>query len=847
MTTGNNLTRAEAHTRAGLLAVSSYDVVLDLTDGSGEKPGENTFRSTATVRFTCREPGATSFIELTAPALHSATLNGRAVEGFDGNRLVLTDLAEDNVLVVDAECAYMRTGEGLHRFVDPVDGGVYLYSQFETYDAHRMYACFDQPDLKAVFRFTVQAPVDWVVVSNGAVADQPAEGLAGTWTFGCTPRMSTYITAMVAGPYAHVHDEHDGIPLGIYCRASLTQHLDSDDLFLVTKQGFDFYHREFGYRYPFGKYDQLFVPEFNAGAMENAGAVTFLEDYVFRSKVTDAAYERRAETVLHEMAHMWFGDLVTMLWWDDLWLNESFASYAAVLCQADATRWTNAWTTFANTEKTWAYRQDQLPSTHPVAADIADIEAVKVNFDGITYAKGASVLKQLVAWVGKEAFLAGLRVYFARHEYGNTVLADLLVALEESSGRDLSGWSAEWLETAGCNTLRAALETDPDGTISAFSVLQEAPAEWPTLRSHRIAVGFYDLVDGHLVRTHREELDVVGAKTEVGALVGRRQPDLVLVNDDDLTFAKIRLDERSLATLVAHVGDFEDSLPRTLCWAAAWDMTRDAELAARDYVALVLAGIGRESDIGVVQSLLRQAQSALMLFADPAWTPTGRALLATAAFEAVKAAEPGSDHQLAWARTLGSTASTPEQVTLLKGLLSGEAKVPGLAVDTELRWHLLVRLVVLGADGEDAVEAELQRDPTAAGQRHAAAARAARPTPVAKQEAWHLVVEQEQLPNAVQSAIIGGFSLVEDTALLEPFVEKYFAAIADIWATRTAEMARDVVVGCYPTRLVSPAVVERTDHYLQQAALPPALRRLLLEARDGTVRALRARAHDAAC
>ena len=844
----NNLHREEARARAGLLTVASYDVELDLTDGAGEKPGESTFSSLTTIRFSCSEPGGSTHVDLTAPRLLSATLNGELLpdDAFDGNRLQLTGLAAANELKVEADCAYMRTGEGLHRFVDPVDGSVYLYSQFETFDAHRMFACFDQPDLKAVFRFVVRAPRDWVVVSNGTPVDQPAEGDAGTWRFSETPRMSTYITALVAGPYAHVHDEHDGIPLGIYCRASLAEHLVPDDLFTVTKQGFDFFHRVFDSRYPFGKYDQLFVPEFNAGAMENAGAVTFLEDYVFRSKVTDAAYERRAETVLHEMAHMWFGDLVTMRWWDDLWLNESFATYMSVLCQVEATRYQGGWTTFANSEKTWAYRQDQLPSTHPIAADIADIEAVKVNFDGITYAKGASVLKQLVAWVGQDAFLEGLRRYFVTHAYGNTELRDLLVELEAASGRELTSWSAQWLETAGCNTLRASFETGPDGAFTAFSLVQEAPADWPTLRSHRVAVGLYDLVDGQLVRTGREELDVVGAKTEVPALVGRAQPDLVLVNDDDLTFAKIRLDERSLATLVAHVGDFAESLPRALCWAAAWDMTRDAEMPARDYLSLILNGIGGESDIGVVQSLLRQAQSALTLFADPAWAPTGRALLAGAAYDAVRGTEPGSDLQLAWARALGSTATAAEQVDLVQGLLAGSASLPGLAVDAELRWHLLHRLVVLGAAADDAIEAELQRDPTAAGQRHAVALRAARPTADAKAQAWSSVIDSDELPNAVQGSVIGGFVQAEQTDLLAAYVEPYFEALDEVWATRTTEMAQNIVVGLYPTLLVSPAVVERTDAFLAGGDVPGPLARLLLEARDGTVRALRARARDAA-
>ncbi|CAA9323478.1 MAG: Membrane alanine aminopeptidase N [uncultured Frankineae bacterium] len=844
----NNLHRDEAAARARLLTVQSYDVELDLTDGQGA-PGEGTFRTTTVVRFSCAEPGAGSHLDLTAPAVHEVLLNGEPLDAaavFDGNRLALGPLAADNEVRVVADGAYMRSGEGLHRFVDPVDGSVYLYTQFETFDAHRMYACFDQPDLKATFRLTVRAPRDWVVVSNGAAQERPAEGEPGTWRFAETPRMSTYITALVAGPYASVHDEHDGIALGIFCRRSLVQHLDPDDLFTVTKQGFDYYHRVFGYRYPFGKYDQLFVPEFNAGAMENAGAVTFLEDYVFRSKVTDAAYERRAETVLHEMAHMWFGDLVTMRWWDDLWLNESFATYMSVLCQVEATRYSRGWTTFASTEKTWAYRQDQLPSTHPIAADIADIEAVKVNFDGITYAKGASVLKQLVAWVGQDAFLSALQRYFTAHEYGNTVLADLLGALERASGRDLSDWSAEWLETAGVNTLRPVFETDGAGRLTSFTVVQEAPEQWPTLRSHRVAIGFYDLVDGRLVRTHREELDVVGAKTEVASLVGRPQPDLVLVNDDDLTYAKIRLDERSLATLTEHVGDFADSLPRTLCWTAAWDMTRDAEMPARDYVATVLAGIDGESDIGVVQSLLRQVQAALTQFADPGWAPTGRAQLAEAAVRAVHAAEPGSDLQLAWARALGSVASSPEQVALLRGLLDGTTEVPGLAVDTDLRWHLLLRLVALGVDGDEAIEAELARDRTSAGERHAATARALRPTPEAKAEAWRLAVEDESLPNAVHSAVIAGFAHPEQLHLLEQWVEPYFEAVGRVWESRTAEFAQNVAIGLYPALLVSPRVVERTDAYLASHEVQPALARLLLEGRDGIVRALRARERDAA-
>ncbi|HWG93438.1 MAG TPA: aminopeptidase N [Mycobacteriales bacterium] len=842
----NDLRRDEARERARLLHVESYDVALDLTDGAGA-PGEGTFATRTTVRFRCAEPGAATHLDLTAPAVRSVELNGRPVEPeHDGNRLQLRDLAEDNVLVVEADAAYMRTGEGLHRFVDPVDGAVYLYTQFETFDAHRMYACFDQPDLKAVFRLSVQAPAGWTCISNGAVEEQPAEGEAGLWRFAETPRISTYITALVAGPYASVHDEHDGIPLGIYCRRTLAEHLDADELFEVTKQGFDFYHRVFGVRYPFGKYDQLFVPEFNAGAMENAACVTFLEDYVFRSKVTEASYERRAETVLHEMAHMWFGDLVTMRWWDDLWLNESFATYMSVLCQSEVTKYRQAWTTFANVEKSWAYRQDQLPSTHPIAADIPDLAAVQLNFDGITYAKGASVLKQLVAWVGREEFLAGLRAYFAEHAYGNTELADLLRQLEAASGRDLDAWTGEWLRTSGVNTLRADLAVDDDGRFTSFAVLQEADERWPTLRSHRLAVGLYDLVDGALVRVHREELDVVGARTEVPGLVGRAQPALVLVNDDDLTYAKIRLDDRSRATLATSLGALQESLPRALCWASAWDMVRDAEMPAREYVQLVLGGVRRESDIGVVQSLLRQALSAVTMFADPAWAPQGRAAIAATAAQALREAEPGSDVQLVWARTLGSVATSEEHVQLLRDLLSGAERLPGLAVDTDLRWHLLRRLAALGLAGEDDVAAELERDPTAAGQRQAAAARASRPTQEAKAEAWRTAVEDDSTPNALQSAVIGGFVQPEQQDLLRAWVEPYFAALDEVWRTRTPEMAQNVGVGLYPAAVVDQSVVDRTDEHLAREDLPAAVRRVLLEGRDGVLRCLRARACDAA-
>ena len=840
----SNLTRDEARERARLLNVGSYQVHVDLTGG------ETTFTSVTTVSFRCGSPGASAFIDLTAPAVSEITLNSAAVSpaAFDGDRIRLTGLQADNELRVVAECAYSRNGEGLHRFTDPADGGVYLYSDLETFDAHRIYACFDQPDLKATFEFSVTAPGSWRVISNMApdVTPQAAPGddpAAAYWHFPPTPVMSSYITALAAGPYHVVTAEHDGIPLGIYCRASLARYLDPEEIFEVTRQGFDFFHAAFGVRYPFGKYDQLFVPEFKEGAMENAGCVTFLEDYVFRSRVTDFARELRAETILHEMAHMWFGDLVTMRWWDDLWLNESFATWAGTLAQADATRWRAAWTTFAQLHKAWAYQQDQLPSTHPIAADIPDIATVEVNFDGITYAKGAAVLKQLVAYVGKDNFLAALRRYFDQHAFGNATLADLLAALEETSGRDLSTWSKQWLETAGVNTLRPEIQVGDDGAITEFAVLQEAPAAHPVLRPHRIAVGLYDRTEAGLIRRRQVEADVSGDRSVLTDLSGEDRPDLVLINDDDLTYAKIRLDEHSLRTLISAIGEFQDSLPAALCWSAAWDMCRDAEMAARDYVRLVMSGLDSVGDISVPQTLLRQAGATARRYTDPAWRDTGLRLIAATLRELLQHAEAGSDRQLAYLQALTGGAAEPGDLALLRGLLDGSTALDGLAVDTELRWRLLHRLVSRGAAGPAEIAAELARDATDAGERRAATCRAAIPDATAKQAAWDAVTSGT-LPNAMFRATLSGFVDPDQPELLQPYAQRYFDVIGDIWRDWSSDMAQWFVNNAYPLFLVSPETVRMTDEYIAEANPPAPLHRLLTECRDSVQRALRCQERD---
>ncbi|GAA3526955.1 aminopeptidase N [Streptomyces osmaniensis] len=853
---GTNLTREEAQQRAKLLTVDSYEIDLDL---SGAQEG-GTYRSVTTVRFDVAESGADSFIDLVAPTVHEVTLNGDALDAaevFKDSRIALPGLLQGrNVLRVVADCAYTNTGEGLHRFVDPVDQQAYLYTQFEVPDARRVFASFEQPDLKATFQFTVQAPEGWTVISNSPTPE-PKDNV---WSFEPTPRISTYITALIVGPYHSVHSvyEKDGqsVPLGIYCRPSLAEFLDSDAIFEVTRQGFEWFQEKFDYAYPFKKYDQLFVPEFNAGAMENAGAVTIRDQYVFRSKVTDAAYLGRAETILHELAHMWFGDLVTMEWWNDLWLNESFATYTSIACQAHApgTRWPQAWTTFANQMKTWAYRQDQLPSTHPIMAEIRDLDDVLVNFDGITYAKGASVLKQLVAYVGQDEFFKGVQAYFKRHAFGNTRLTDLLGALEETSGRDLKTWSKQWLQTAGINILRPEIATDADGVITSFAIRQEAPAlpagaqGEPTLRPHRIAVGLYNLdeTSGKLLRDERIELDVDGELTAVQQLVGTRRPDVILLNDDDLSYAKVRLDEKSLAVVTEHLGDFEASLPRALCWASSWDMTRDAELATRDYLSLVLSGIGKESDIGVVQSLQRQVKLAIELYAAPA---TREALLTRwtdATLAHLRAAEPGSDHQLAWARAFAAAARTPEQLDLLDALLDGSQTIEGLAVDTELRWAFVQRLAAVGRFDETEIAGEYERDKTAAGERHAATARAGRPTAEAKAEAWASVIESDKLPNAVQEAVIGGFVQTDQRELLAAYTDKYFEVVKGVWDSRSHEIAQQIAVGLYPALQISEETLRKTDDWLSTAEPNAALRRLVSESRAGVERALRAQEADAA-
>jgi aminopeptidase N len=839
------ITRTESAERARLLRVDTHHVSLDLTQG------EQTFGSTSVIRFSCAEPGAGTYADLVADAVHEITLNGRPIDpaaAYLDGRIALDGLAAENELRVTASCAYSTDGGGLGRYTDSADGKVYTYSNSEPADARRIFVDFEQPDLKAVFHLEVTAPAHWTVLANTPTPEPvpAAGGEVATWTFPATERLSTYLICLCAGEYVVVHGTHttgrgQRIPLELAARASLAEYLEPEEMFEVTGQGLDFYTQLFDCDFPYPKYGQIFVPEFRAGAMENPGLVTFSEQLLHRSKVTDSRYELRAMVVLHEMAHMWFGDYVTMKWWGDLWLNESFAEFSGTFASAEATRFTEAWTTFANERKTWGYAQDQLPSTHPIAADVETLSEAIANFDGISYAKGASVLKALVAYVGQEKFFAGLRAYFAEYALANASLGDLLAKLEQTSGRDLADWSKAWLETPGPNTLSSEFSLDAEGRYTSFTVLQAAPVEHPHLRPHHIAIGLYDRVDGALVRTHRVELDVAGARTEVPELVGATQPDLVLLNDDDLTFALIEFDERSLRTLTESVGEFTESLPRAVSWSAAMNMASQAHLSVPALVRMITRGMAKETSVSVLQGLLNITSRAMRALAEPAWIPTGKAELAEAGLELLRAAEPGSDLQLTWAQLVAATATTPEQTAFTAGLLSGEIQLPDLAVDTDLRWILVTRLASVGLLGDAEIDAELARDATDQGRNQALAARAGIPDAEHKAEAWRLLTETELGPEAV-IGLVDGFGIGEQAELTKGYADTYFEVLPRLWAERPEQMRALLAGRLFPQTAASEQLIAQVDAFLEAQPRDGALRRVLIEARDGVVRALKSRA-----
>jgi aminopeptidase N len=874
-TRSSNLARTVAEERFVAVTVKNYKIDLDLTDGKGN-PGTGTFRSTTTVSFGAK-PGTETFIDL-APGkadgsgLVSATLNGVdiAVDNYQETQgLTLPDLQEDNTLVVNARCAYSGDGQGLHRFKDLADDEVYLHSQFEVADAKRVFACFDQPDLKATFDITVTAPPNWDVISN-AVAQTEKQGYAKVHQFATTPKISTYLVALIAGPFSSWHDKfkdkYAEISLGIYCRKSLAKFMDAGELFDLTKRGFAFFHEKFDIAYPFGKYDQVFCAEFNVSGMENVAAITYRDDFVFRGRVTRAVRARRAEVVFHEMSHMWFGDLVTMKWWDDLWLNESFASWAANFCLAEAGGFDEAWTTFANVEKAKAYRQDQYPTTHAVAGEVKNLSAVFANFDPITYIKGASTLKQLVAYMGIDNFLHGLRDYFNKFANDNARLEDLLTALQgHAGGRDLEAWAKQWLRTTGLNTLRAQFDSD-NGQYSRLLVTQTgAEPGNGRVRPHAVKVGIYD--DNRfnkLVRVHQSTaLHLTDEDTDVPDLQNVSRGKLILVNDDDLTYGSQGLDPDSLEVARTRIADIAEPLARAQVWSALWEMTRDGRFKARDFVSLVTANLHAESEVAVAQNLLLHVQWALTYFTDPVWAREHGWFAVADRLLELAGARPGSDYQLAYLQALTadrdkerqrSSVMAPRHTAVLEALLftgdPAEVGLPRLEVDDELRWRIVIALATAGVDNADAfIDAEYERDKSSAGALYANQAKAARPTAEAKAEAWNRLTGTEELRNADARAIAAGFAAPGQADVLGPYTERFFDTIVDVWSSRSESLATTIAQGTYPLWDVSADAVAAADGLLDDITDREKLSGLQRKIREGQAdvkRSLQAREADTA-
>ncbi|WP_405372917.1 MULTISPECIES: aminopeptidase N [unclassified Microbacterium] len=822
-----NLTREETAARAATITLHTMRVEVDVR--SAEDASALSFGTASTLTFS--STGETTWIDFLGDAVEEVVVNGELQPvDWDGARIRVSGLVAENVVRVRARGRYSRSGEGLHRFVDPVDGEVYLYTQYEPADCRRVYPCFEQPDMKARWSFVVTAPTGWTVLSNGAETGRTTVAGGDEVVFAETLPLSSYITAVAAGRYHRISGRWEGerqdVELGVLCRASLAPHLDGEDILEVTRRGLDYLTATFGQDYPWGKYDQIFVPEYNLGAMENPGLVTFTESYVFRGKATQAQREARANTILHEMAHMWFGDLVTMRWWDDLWLKESFADFMGSHVAVAAGGFDDAWVTFASRRKGWAYTQDQLPTTHPIVADIPDLEAAKLNFDGITYAKGASVLKQLVGFVGEDAFFRGAQRYFADHAYGNTTLADLLAALEAASGRDLRTWSAAWLETTGIPTVH--VERAP------LAVTQDIA------RPHRLRLGLYDLEGERLVERGRVSVDVAGERTAVDAPV-MPDADLIIANDDDRSYVKVRLDGRSVTALETGLSTLTDAVTRGVVWAALWNATRDGELAAARYVSFAARHAPKETNPALLADVLAHAAFAVGHYLPEAERADAARAWLGSAWEAMLAAEPGSDAQLVWARAVGVAAeSTDARGAEMAGMLSGSAAVPaGLALDPELRWSWTFALAATGHAGEAEAAAEYERDATAAGSTARVAVLAARPDADVRSAAWRAAWSDETLTNDHLDATIRGARAGGRRDLVAGFDADYFARIRPVWTERSIEIAARLVRGLFPAAGSTAPV----DAWLEENLdAPGSLRRIVIEQRDHLARDLRVRA-----
>ncbi len=832
------LTQSEAEGRAARIAGAAYTLDIRLTRGAP------TYRGDVTIQFPLSGEGDT-FLDFRGKTIERLEINGAVSEpDWTGYRLTLpaAALREQNLVRVTYENEYDHTGDGLHQFIDPEDGEEYVYTNFEPYESHRLFPNFDQPDIKGSYMLAVTAPTQWEVITNSpeVAADAAGDGRVRR-VYGPTARFSTYLFALVAGPYHAFRDRHGDIPLGFFARKSLVKYVDIDELFVITKQGLDFFASFFDYPYPFKKYDQVFVPEFNAGAMENVGAVTHSEFMVYRDLPTENQRSLRAEVILHEMAHMWFGDLVTMRWWNDLWLNESFASYMAYLAQTRATRFTAAWQEFNARMKNWAYRQDQLVTTHAIAGRVADTDQTFLNFDGITYGKGAAVLKQLVATIGLDGFREGMRRYFRRHEYGNATLSQFLDALEEGAGRDLHEWARLWLETASLNTVSAAVELDGE-RVTSLRLTQTAPAGYPTLRPHALEVALGREEGGRIV-VESLPAEIAGAEAEVPAAVGRPSPAFVVPNHNDQTFAKVALDEASVGYLKQNLERVEDPLLRQLIWQALWNMVRDQQFKSTEYLSLCSAKLPLERDRELVETTLKCAEASIARYVPEDLRLTEAHRFADAAWQALSAM-PQGDLQIIWARALINVSINPEDILRVGRLADGETAVEGLAVDQEMRWEIAARFVAYGLPGAvERLAGERERDPSDRGQRAALRAGVAAPDAAAKAEAWRRFHEEGYGSLHLTSAAMAGFNWTVQRELLAPYIEDFFQRVPAVFERGENEFAHAYFGALFPGYRVEGATLDRSERLLAEAGdRSQLLARSLREANDDLARAIKCRA-----
>ena len=753
--------------------------------------GTEHFGSSTRISFSCSDPGSATFLDLRAVSCERIELNGRRVDpsaAADG-RLELTDLAADNVVEVTATMAFSRDGQGLHRSTDPADDEDYVYGHLFLDAAPTVFACFDQPDLKAPYAVSVRAPQAWVVLGNGR-ATQTAPG---HWELSETLPLATYFVTVCAGPYVSVHDEHDGIPLGIHARRSLQRELEAHgpQMFEVTKQSFDHYHRTFDVRYPFGDYDQVFVPEFNAGAMENPGCVTFRDPMLFRGAATREQVLQRSNTIAHEMAHMWFGDLVTMRWWDDLWLNESFAEFMAYTATSRATEFTDSWVEFGISRKQWGYAAERAPSTHPVAGSPApDAQSALANFDGISYAKGASVLRQLVAHIGEEAFNTGVTAYLRSHEHGNGQLSEFLAAMEEAHGSSLADWSAAWLETAGVDVI----VLDRDGTLT-----RATPEAHPADRSHALDVAGFT-AGAEVFRT-RLTLDAPSVSVDGVA----REAALLVPNAGDLTWAQVDLDAASLAALARELPQVDDAVARSVLWGAvltgAYRGTVDPAVA----LDVLTAAWPHENDIALMSRVALAFTDRLV----PQFLPEDRvadakARIAEAALAAFDGAEPGSDRALVAARVLAGTTTDEER---LAAWVSGRSLPQGLERDSDFRWIVVSTMARLGLADDKLIAAAEADDTTLSGRLSGLAARAARPGIREKDWAWSELTGNRKLSNYELNALATGFWSSGSVEDMRPYASRYVADIPRLKEWVGADALDRVATLAFQSRIVEAGTV----------------------------------------